>query len=94
VYDEDLTDPSVQTRLGVPRAQLFDAWRPYQLRGEEAPTQQLGRLIRGTGRFEALVAPSEKHREGRTLVVFPDLVHPPSKLSLVDPDGLWSEQLP
>ena len=90
----DLTDPGVQTRLGITNAQLLEPWRAYQLRGEEAPTQQLGRLIRATGRFEAFVVPSEKHHEGRALVVFADRVSPPSGLSLVDPDWVWREQLP
>jgi len=67
----DLTDVSVQERLGTSLAELTGDWRYTQSSGGVPPTQLLARLAHGSTRIHALLYRSAKNLEqGANLAVF------------------------
>lgn len=98
----DLTDPSVQRRLGTSVAELTGDWRFSQdlhLNGEGSlpPTQLLGKMAYEAGKFVAIKFHSAKNvREGCGYAVFADRLTPDkaSFLEVYDPYGLIRQHMP
>lgn len=83
----DLTDPAVRRRLGITKKNLTAPnWVKSQNAGQEAFTQQIGRLAREAG-FEAILVPSAVAR-GKNLDIFPDRLLSGSSLEVVNRQNL------
>jgi hypothetical protein len=95
----DLTDSSVQRRLGTTLAELTDDWRMSQDeyrkgKGPLPPTQLLGTAAYATGRIVGMrYRSARKTRDGVNVVVFPDRLIPDSHLSVFH-GGSLSQRLP
>jgi RES domain-containing protein len=84
----DLTDGRVRRALLFSRDRMLaEPWWLLQDRGEEAPTQAIGRLARDFG-FVGLIAPSAARPRGANVVVFPDRLAPADRLVIVNPERL------
>ena len=85
----DLTASAVRRRLGVTRTSLTQTdWQKSQdVGGQEAFTQEIGRLARDAG-FEALLVPSAATRSGRNLNIFPDRLLPGSQYRAINRERL------
>lgn len=90
----DVTILEVQSAVGTNLQELTGAWRQIQAAEREAPTQTLGRLCRGSRRFEAIRYPSSKNSAGICVAVFTDLLRPPSMIEVLDPHGRLAQRLP
>lgn len=97
----DLTDPTVQRRLGTSVAELTGDWRFSQDlylsgKGSLPPTQLLGKVAYETGRFVAIKFHSAKNvRDGWGYAVFADRLTPgASFLEVYDPHELIRQRLP
>jgi RES domain-containing protein len=89
----DLLDPSVRARVGTDEAELVAPYLLDALKSETA-TQRLGRMAYKSARFEGLRGPSVQRAGGHTIAVFSERVASPSKLEVLDPDGLFRDRLP
>jgi hypothetical protein len=66
-----------------------------QMRGREAATQLLGRMVHATLRIEGILFASSKDRpDGRCLAIMPDRLKKGSALEIADDTGLVKEKLP
>lgn len=85
----NLSDQAIRRRLGFTLAELLDEdWQTIQREGDESWTQATGRGAYEAG-FEALLAPSSRHRpDGVNLVVFPDKLRSGSRIEIVGKDDL------
>lgn len=91
----DLTDAGVLAALKTTEDEMTGPWVVGQVRGDEAPTQLLGRMVHAVGRIEAILFPSSKDRpDGRCLAILADRLKKGSSLEIVDETGLVKERLP
>jgi RES domain len=96
----DLTDPSVQGRLGTSLAELTGDWRYSQDlylegKGPLPPTQVLGQIAYETSKVMAIRYHSVKNLgQGFCLAIFPDRLSGSSCLEVFDPHGLIRQRLP
>ena len=91
----DLTDAGVLATLKTTEDEMTSPWILEQVRGDEAPTQILGRVVHTVRGIEAILFRSSKDRpEGRCLAVLPDRLKRGSSLEIVDDTGLVKERLP
>lgn len=82
-----LVSPELRSQIGVSIDELLVPWRHDQdILGKEAITQRLGRLIRSTKRFEAIVYPSKVDPSRSNLAVFMDRLRKGSAIDLYDPE--------
>lgn len=98
----DLTDPTVQRRIGTSLAELTGDWRYSQEifrkgKGPLPPTQLLGRIAHETGGIVAMRYHSAKNVDGGMgLIVFADrlVVGGASFLEVYDPHKSLQQRLP
>jgi hypothetical protein len=91
----DLTDAGVLAKLKTNEDEMTGPWIVGQVRGDETPTQILGRVVHAVGRIEAILFPSSKDRpDGRCLAVLPERLKRGSFLEIADETGLVKERLP
>jgi RES domain-containing protein len=91
----DLTVAGAQSALATNPQELTGAWRHLQAKGQEAPTQVLGRVCHQSGRFEAIRFPSAKNTLGGVcIMVFIDRLQAPSLVRVFDPHGRLAQRLP
>jgi RES domain-containing protein len=91
----DLTDGSVLRALGTTVEEMCAPWVMQQMRGIEAATQLLGRMVHAALRIEGILFVSSKDRpHGRCLAILPDRLKRGSALEVVDDTGLVREKLP
>jgi RES domain-containing protein len=90
----DLTDMGTIFEIGTNPAELIAAWRPLS---PAAPTQILGNTAYESGRIEGISyysAPAGlKGIEKRCLLVFPDRLRSGSRVTLIDPFGIFKEEI-
>lgn len=89
-----VTASDVQATLGTNLQELTGSWIAPNARGEEAPTQRLGRAVWDHGGIEALVVPSAQDPRRSNITVFPDRLLPGSRLRVFDEDGLIDASVP
>lgn len=83
-----LSKESVLGHTNLRKMDLLDLdWVDKKDKGEEIITQTVGRIARDT-KFEAILVPSAR-RDGCNLNIFPDNLHPTSKITLVNINGLY-----
>ncbi|WP_102128049.1 RES family NAD+ phosphorylase [Deinococcus planocerae] len=70
----DLRGEAVQGRLGTNLQELTGDWQVLTGRGQDAPTQRLGRAAFESEHFDAILSPSKLDPEGTNLLVFVDRV--------------------
>lgn len=70
----DLTDERIQEQLGTGLQELTGDWQVLTNRGQDAPTQRLGRAAFDSGRFGAILSPSKLDPEAANLLVLVDRV--------------------
>ncbi|MFQ5961140.1 MAG: RES family NAD+ phosphorylase [Candidatus Methylomirabilales bacterium] len=91
----DLTDSDVLVSLSTTEQELEASWELIQARGDEAPTQTLGRVAYLGGRIEAIYSHSTRDKpDGRCVAVFPNRLSSPSWLQIVDDTGQLTQQIP
>ena len=91
----DLTDGSVLRALGTTVEEMCAPWVMQQMRGIEAATQLLGRMVHAARRIEGILFVSSKDRpHGRCLAILPDRLKKGSALEVADDTGLVREKLP
>lgn len=85
----DLTSAEVREGLGVTAENLLTPWRHAQnMLGKEAITQRLGRLIRASRRFEAIVYPSHVDPNRSNLGILMDRLKQGSSIDIYDPERI------
>jgi len=83
----DLCDYRVRIALGTDLEEIVQPIEPYEARGEDAPTQVLGRVAWRLG-WSAIRYPSRHDTAVSNLVVFPDSLRPPEEyLKPARPEG-------
>ena len=91
----DLTDDAMLRALGTTTEEMCAPWVMQQMRGREAATQLLGRMVHATLRIEGILFASSKDRpDGRCLAIMPDRLKKGSALEIADDTGLVKEKLP
>ena len=84
----DLTDPTVQTSMPVPLADLLaEDWRAVMNAGGEATTQAVGRAAYAA-KLSGLIVPSRARPDGVNVVVFPQRLGKNDVLRVLNPDQL------
>jgi RES domain-containing protein len=90
----DLTEMGTIFEIDTNPAELVAAWRPLT---PAAPTQILGQAAYDCGRIEGILyysAPAALKAFGKKcLVVFPDRLKSGSRVTLIDPFGVFKEQI-
>ncbi|HEU0049120.1 MAG TPA: RES family NAD+ phosphorylase [Nitrososphaera sp.] len=96
----DLTDPAIQSKIGVTEASLTGPWRWEVSMGRSSLTQQLGNAVYKGKRFEAIRFPSEKasdparHTTHANWAVLVSRLKGDSFLEVSDVSGSLSGRLP
>lgn len=84
-----LDRPEIREALGVPLEDLLIPWRYDQnVLGREAITQKVGRMIRSSKRFEAILYPSKVDPARSNLGILMDRLKKGSTVDLFDPDRI------
>ena len=84
----DLTDTSIQTRLGLTMDGLKEEdWRKMQENGMESYTQAIGRAAFANG-GEGLLVPSARVPTGVNVVYFPENHHKTSRVTVLESEKL------
>ncbi|MFY9268995.1 MAG: RES family NAD+ phosphorylase [Candidatus Manganitrophaceae bacterium] len=84
-----LDHPKIREELGVSLDDLLIPWRYDQnVLGQEAFTQKLGRMIRSSKRFEAILYPSKVDPSRSNLGILMDRIRKGSTVDLYDPDKI------
>jgi RES domain-containing protein len=79
----DLTDPALRAKLGlILEENLDEDWRREVQMMREPMSQAIGRAAFAAG-IEVLLVPSSADRAGANVVVFPDLLSPGSRLTVL-----------
>jgi len=87
----DLTDVGILKALGTNEAEMTGAWA----KEANPPTQKLAQAAYETGKIAGIKYGSAKHPDGLNLVVFPDLLVPPSTdyLEVYDPHDNLAQRI-
>ncbi len=89
----DLSNESTVSQIGFSIAELMEEdWRAIQAGGEESWTQAIGRGCYQAG-FEALIAVSAQHAQGKNIVIFPENLAATSRISILGADQLPPNRL-
>ena len=89
----DTTDPTVRAALRTSTSELTGVWA-YVPGGAIAPTQLLGQLAYDGGRIHGIKYTSSKNPPATCLCVFPERLHAPERLSVIDGSGNLVSELP
>lgn len=90
----DLADPVVQTALGTNRAELAAPYRLFQVAGQSAPTQELGKAVFDTRRAQAIRYPSAVPSGGYCFAIFCELLAPTGFIEIYDPGSPLARRIP
>lgn len=89
----DLTDPAEQGRIGTSAQELTGKWDQYTHSGR-APTQHLGAALFDLPGLEGFLVPTAVLGiPGTNLVVFPEKLHPESRIAFRNPHSGRIERL-
>lgn len=99
----DLTRAGERRKLGTTVQELTGDWRGYAIRHQikqrpgvalAAPTQRLGEALYQLGNVEGFLTFSAKQSFSRVLVVFPQRVIAPNRITFRDPVGGQTHTIP